>query len=126
MNKIFKRYLITALVGLVFAGAVFAFEIQYYDIKKDILIIISNSAFVSGALICLAGLFCLISNGGGFDAFAYLGYRIKKQFKKKKNGPDGYFEFVTESQEKEKIPMGNLFIIGGILVIVSFVTAMLR
>ena len=106
-----------------FTGAVLILQIQYYDIKKDILKIISNAAFVSGAFMLLAGLLCFVSNGGGFDAFAYLGYRIKKQFKKKKNGPDGYFEFVTERQEREKIPLGNLFLVGVILVAVSFVTA---
>ena len=126
MNKTLRRYLITALVGLVFAGAVFVYEIQIYDIHRDMLIIISNSAFVSGALMCLSGLFCFVSNGGGFDAFAYLGYRVKKQFKKKKDGPDGYYEFVTDRQEKNKIPLGNLFWIGGIFVAVALVTALMR
>lgn len=125
MNKTLKRYLITALVGMVFTGAVLALQIQYYDIKKDMLKIISNATFVSGAFMLLGGLLCFVSNGGGFDAFAYLGYRIKKQFKKKKNGPDGYFEFVTDRREKDKIPLGNLFLVGGILVVISFVTAMI-
>lgn len=126
MNKTLRRYLITALVGLVFTGAVFAYEIQIYDIHKELLMIISNSTFVSGALLCLAGLFCLVSNGGGFDAFAYLDYRVKKQFKKKKNGPDGYFEFVSDRRQKDKIPFGNLFLVGGFLVAVALVTAMLN
>ena len=79
MNKILKRFLITALVGLVLAGAVFAYQTQQYNIKTDWLTLVSNATFVSGILLFMAGLFCFVSNGGGFDAFAYLGYRMKRQ-----------------------------------------------
>lgn len=125
MNKVVRRYLITALVGLVLAGAVFAYQTQYYNIKKDWLTIISNATFVSGILIFLAGVFCFVSNGGGFDAFAYLGYRMKKTFSKKKQGPDGYFEFVTGRREKDNIPIANLFLVGGVLLTIAIISALL-
>lgn len=125
MNKIFRRYLITALVGLVLAGAVFAYQTQQYNIKTDWMTLVSNATFVSGILLLMAGLFCFVSNGGGFDAFAYLGYRMRKAFRKKKNGPDGYFEFVTARREKDKLPLGNLFAVGGVLLVIAIVTAIL-
>ena len=125
MNRIFRKYLITALVGLVLAGAVFAYQTQQYSIKTDLLTLISNATFVSGILLFMAGVFCFVSNGGGFDAFAYLGYRMKKAFRKKNNGPDGYFEFVTARREKDKLPLANLFIVGGVLLVIAIVTAVL-
>ena len=126
MNKILKRFLITALVGLVLAGAVFAYQTQQYNIKTDWLTLVSNATFVSGILLFMAGLFCFVSNGGGFDAFAYLGYRMKKSFsKKKKEGPDGYFEFVMDRREKDRLPLANLFIVGGVLLVIAIITAVL-
>ena len=125
MNKKLKRYLITAAVGLVIVVAVFIYEIQIFDIRKDTFTIISNSAFVAAVLMLIAGVMCFVSNGGGFDAFAYLSYRIRKQFKKKKEDPDGYFEFVMDRRDRDKIPLGNLFLIGGVLLVVAIVAAIL-
>lgn len=125
MNKLLKRCLITALVGLVLAGAVFAYQTQQYNIKTDWLTLVSNATFVSGILLFMAGVFCFVSNGGGFDAFAYLGYRVRKTFRKKKQGPDGYFEFVTARREKDKLPLLNLFIVGGALLVIAIITAIL-
>lgn len=123
MNKTFRRYLITVLAGLIITGAVFLYEIQQLDIHKQLFTIISNSTFVSGALMLLAGLMCLVSNGGGFDAFAYLSYRVRKRFKKKKKGPDGYYEFVTNRKERNKILLDNFFVTGAVLAAVAGVTA---
>ena len=125
MNKLLKRCLITALVGLVLAGAVFAYQTQQYNIKTDWLTLVSNATFVSGILLFMAGVFCFVSNGGGFDAFAYLGYRVRKAVRKKKQGPYGYLEFVTARREKDKLPLLNLFIVGGVLLVIAIITAIL-
>ena len=38
---------------------------------------------------------------------------------------EGYFEFVTARREKDKLPLGNLFIVGGVLMVIAIVTAVL-
>ena len=125
MNKTLLRFLITALVGLAITGAVFAYQAQHYSISKDLCLLISNATYVSGITLLMAGLMCFVANGGGLLAFGYLTYRVRSRFKKDNAPIQGYFEYVLEHQKKKKIPLSNMFIVGGVLMIVAIITAII-
>lgn len=116
------RYLITIGISIILAGLVFAYELQYYDINNYLNVIISNSAFVSGAVMIVAGLLCLVANSGGIDALAYIVYRVKNKLGNIIS--DNYTEFVKSRREKERIAIDNMFVIGGVMIIVAVVSAM--
>lgn len=125
MNKTLLRFLITALIGLVLGGAVFAYQAQHYDINKDLLLLISNATYVSGIALLMSGLLCFVANGGGLLAFGYLTYRVRIRFKKSKEPIKGYLEYVLEHQGKKRIPLLNMFVVGGVLMVVAIITAII-
>ena len=125
MNKTLLRFLITALVGLTLAGAVFAYQAPHYDINKDLCLLISNAGYVSGMTLLMVGLLCFVANGGGLLAFGYLTYRVRSRFKKNKKPIQGYLEYVLERQERKKIPLLNFFVVGGVLMVVAIITAII-
>ena len=116
------RYLITFGIAFLLAGIVFVYELQYYDIKQNLGLIISNSAFVSGMIIMMTGLLCFVANKGGMDALIYAIYRIKNKFKN--TSTENYTEFVNDRKEKNKLSTDNMLIIGGIMIIISLLTAL--
>ena len=125
MNKTLLRFLITALVGLAITGAVFAYQAQHYSISKDLCLLISNATYVSGITLLMAGLMCFVVNGGGLLAFGYLTYRVRSRFKKGNEPIQGYLEYVLERQERKKIPLLNMFVVGGVLMTVAIITAII-
>jgi hypothetical protein len=125
MNKTLLRFLITALIGLVLFGAVFAYQAQHYDINKDLVLLISNGAYVSGVVLLMSGLLCFVANGGGLTAFTYLTYRVRNRFKKNPEPIKGYLEYVIEHHGKKRIPLSNMFIVGGVLLVVAIITAII-
>lgn len=125
MNKTLLRYLITALVGLAIGGAVFAYQAQHYNISEHLVLLISNATYVSGVLLLMAGLLCFVANGGGLTAFGYLSYRVRSRFKKSDQPIQGYLEYVLERQGRKKIPLANMFVVGGVLMVVAIITAII-
>lgn len=125
MNKKILRYLITALVGLAIGGAVFAYQAQHHNIKEQLALLISNATYVSGVLLLMAGLLCFVANGGGLTAFGYLSYRVRRKFKKTDEPMQGYLEYVLERQGRNKIPLANMFVVGGVLMVVAIITAII-
>ena len=125
MNKTLLRFLITALIGLTIGGAVFAYQAQHYSISKDLCMLISNASYVSGILLLLTGLLCFIGNKGGSLIVGYLAYRVKACFIRKKETVQGFFEYVILHHDKKKIPLSNLFIVGGVLMTVAIITAII-
>ena len=120
--KQFTRYLISIGISIMLAGLVFGYEIQYYDINQHLGLVISNAAFVSGAVMIVAGLLCFVANSGGIDALAYIVYRVKNKLGNIIS--DNYTEFVKSRREKERIAIDNMFVIGGVMIIVAVVSAM--
>ena len=123
MNKTLLRFLITALIGLAIGGAVFAYQAQHYNISKDLCLLISNASYVSGIILLFTGLLCFIGNKGGTLLICYLVYRIKAGFKKE--AIQGFFEYVIINHNKKKIRLSNIFIVGGVLMIVAIITAII-
>lgn len=122
MRKL-TRYLITIAISLIVAGLVCGYELQYYDVKRHLGMIISNSAFVSGVVMIVAGLLCVVSNGGGMDAFAYVLYMVKNKFRNVT--PDNYTEFVKDRRENKIVAVDNMFAVGAVMVMVAVVAAIL-
>ncbi len=120
--KRFIRYLISICISVVLAGIVFAYELKYYDIKNNCLLIISNSAFVSGAAMIIAGLLCLVVNQGGVDAVSYTIHRIKSRLKKVIS--ENYTEFVRVRRKSKKNSVNHIFVAGGIMIALAVVTAL--
>ena len=125
MNKTLFRFLITALIGLTIGGAVFAYQAQHYDISKDLCLLISNATYVSGITLLMTGLMCFVVNGGGLLAFGYLTYRARNRFKKGSEPIQSYIEYVLERQERKKIPLLNMFVVGGVLMTFAIITAII-
>lgn len=117
------RYLITIGVSVALAALVFGYELQYYDIKCYLNVIISNSAFVSGGVMIVAGLICFVSNSGGIDALAYVLYRVKNKFSNVIS--DNYTEFTKARRDRKNIAVDNMFVVGVVMIVVSVVTALI-
>ena len=124
MKKRFTRYLITICVAVVLAGIVFAYELQYYDIKTQFWLVISNSAFVSGIVILMVGLLCFVSNKGGMDALMYVIYRVKNKFKNIVS--DNYKDFTHNRMEKNDVPIDNMLTVAGVMIAVAVITAVIN
>ena len=120
--KRFIRYLISICISVVLVGIVFAYELKYYDIKHNCLLIISNSAFVSGAVMIVSGLLCFAANQGGTDAIAYVIYRVKNRLRNVIS--ENYTGFVKAHRESKRIAVDNMFVTGGIMIAVAVVTAL--
>ena len=125
MNKTLLRFIITALIGLTIGGAVFAYQAQHYSISKDLCLLISNATYVSGILLLFTGFICFIANKGGSLIVGYLAYRVKAIFKRKKETIQGFFEYVLLHYDKKKIHLSNIFIVGGVLMTVAIITAVI-
>lgn len=71
MKQIYK-YLITFLVGLLFAVIIMLTKsIFFQDNVKDVMHILTDAFFVPGVIICGFGLLVVASNGGTFDILSY-------------------------------------------------------
>lgn len=121
--KKFTRYLITIGIVAFLTGFIFVYELQHYDINQHFGTIISNSAFVSGAFMIVAGLLCFVYNSSGTDALAYVIYRLKNKFTNVVS--ENYTEFVKGRRENKKIEVNNMFVVGGIMIVVAVVMSLL-
>ncbi len=125
-KKQIKRYIITAAVGLIIAAAIIVYEYMVMDESSQLVRMFSDGFFVSGILMLCAMLLCFASNGGGFDSFSYLGKKIRHRFERDKSEklPD-YYTYVTARREKGRIPLLNLTIVAGAMLVVSAILAFL-
>ena len=121
--KRLTRYLITFGITVFLAGVVFVYEMQYYDIKTQLWLIISNSAFVSGIVVLMVGLLCFVSNKGGMDALIYVIYRVKNKFRNIIS--ENYTEFVNVRREKNGIKTDNMMILGGSAIIIAIIATLI-
>lgn len=121
--KQFTRYLISIGISIMLAGLVFGYELQYYDINQHLGLVISNAAFVSGAVMIVAGLLCFVANSGGIDALAYVIYRVKNKFRNVIS--ESYTEFVEIRRENRGIAVDNMFVVGAVMIAIAVVTALL-
>ncbi len=129
MNKTLRKYIITAAIALAVAGLVFLYELKILEVKDSTTRLLSDSFFVSGIFTFIAGVFAFISNGGGFDSFAYLGHKLKRTVNKGLREEEGkmpeYHEFVQSRRDKGKISMTHLLVVGTVLIVTAIILAFL-
>lgn len=120
-NKIIQG-VIASLIGLVIAIAVYF--IQTSTDTLDVLVAVSNGAFVSGIFIAGIGLLVVISGDGLFDILAFGAKNLIYLFtpKKLKSDRESYYEYSARRKEERK--NNNpwiIVIIGGIYIAISLI-----
>ena len=125
-----RRLALSLLGGLLLAIAVFFYEgFLYSPDTLPFLHQLSDPSTVSGLLFQCAGMLAIILNGGGFDAFAYIGHRFRWGFSRRMREEEPrltpYHEFLIKRREKGKRSVGHLFAAGGVFLLVGILAAML-
>ena len=126
MKKNIRNLLITLGIETVAGGLVFWYESGNIDIAGHLMRMLSDAFFVSGAITLCIGLLLVVSNGGGLDAFAYMGKRIRHFF-----GPERkekfikYNEFLEKRRERGKAATGHFLTGAGIFIAVGGIFAVL-
>jgi hypothetical protein len=127
-----KQALVTVLLALALAAVVVVYESTLLErTAENILRMISDGIFVSGICFTGFGLLLLITNAGGFDAFAYLVSNLRSVFSPRKNALSGRMTYMdyklkkaADREEKGKPPV-RVAVTGIVFVAVSVVLACL-
>lgn len=126
MKKNVKNLLITLGVETVAGGLVFWYESGNMSVSENLMRMLSDAFFVSGAIMFCVGLMFVVSNGGGLDAFAYMGKRIRHVFGKNHKEPFiKYDEFLKQRRERGKVPTGHFLLGAGIFILAGGIFAVI-
>ncbi len=110
-------YLITALIGLAMAVAVFVYRGGFSQPDaQGMYFAMSDAFFVPGIFLTGIGLLVLVSNEGFFDILAYGMHSLMTLFTPftRKNGHEHYYDFKVARAAKRKKP-GNAVLVVGII-----------
>ena len=118
----FKKYLITAAVGLLMVGAiVWSKDLFAQTEPVTVFHILCDAFFASGIVIFAAGVLVFSSNEGTFDIFVYGVSSFVDMFRKKSMKKYNTFFDYRESREDLKLPFGFLLLTGAVFIAVSLV-----
>ena len=117
-----KKYLITLLVDLVFAGSI-AWSRGVLDQTELVKVfhILCDSFFVVGVVTTSAGLLIFSSNEGTFDMLSYGIQAFVGMFKKDMRRKYETFYDYRESRADKKVQFGFLVICGLVMLAISMV-----
>ena len=105
-----KKYLVVLSIG--FAIVILNLALNGFDNSINYI----NGFFIAGfALLCIGGL-SVLSYLGAYDFFSYAFYRKKARL--------DYMEYIQQKETKRKngaLPYTSYFVLGGILVLISFI-----
>ena len=117
-----KKYLITAVVGLLLVGAiVWSKDLFAQTAPVKVFHILCDAFFAVGVVIFAAGVLVFSSNEGTFDIFAYGVSSFVDIFRKKSQKKYNTFYDYRESREDLKLPFGFLMLTGAVFIAVSLV-----
>lgn len=120
--KKYLRYLITFLVGLVFAFVICLFKNIFSQTStNEIFKILVDAFFVPGVIILGFGLLVVATNGGTFDMLAYGAIMFASLFQKGTKRKYKTFYDYHEAQKDRKYSFAYLLIVGGILIAISLI-----
>lgn len=125
--KKYIKYLITTLIGLIFIVIVIlAKGIFSQQNAKDVMHILTDATFASGALIFCFGILVVASNGGTFDMLSYGMISFISMFKKDVNKRK-YKTFYDYRQTKQASPKPYLYliIVGAGYILISLIFLLL-
>lgn len=118
----FKKYLITAAVGLLMVGAIIWSKDLFAQTEPvTVFHILCDAFFASGIVIFAAGVLVFSSNEGTFDIFVYGVSSFVDMFRKKSMKKYNTFFDYRESREDLKLPFGFLLLTGAVFIAVSLV-----
>lgn len=131
-KNFFKKHL-RFFVCLFVALAIFAVAIliEYFakERKYNWMRYVSDGAFISGLLMVIAGLCCVVARNGGFDLFLFTGKKIGQNLRRRntleKRPNLTYFDFIQNRKNRPKRPVRQFFIVGAAFVLLSIVFALL-
>lgn len=125
-----KNFFIWLFISLFIAVLVLILEMTSFKQKYGPLYWFSDAFFFSGMIILICLLFRIAVRHGGFDLFIFTGKKIRENFKKKEKTASGknltYYDFIQQRKEKKYPPLKHLFIIPGVMLILSLVLALIR
>jgi hypothetical protein len=117
-----KKYLITAVVGLLLVGAiVWSKDLFAQTAPVEVFHILCDAFFAVGVVIFAAGVLVFSSNEGTFDIFVYGVSSFVDIFRKKSQKKYNTFYDYRESREDLKLPFGFLMLTGAVFIAVSLV-----
>ena len=117
-----KKYLITAVVGLLLVGAiVWSKDLFAQTAPVEVFHILCDAFFAVGVVIFAAGVLVFSSNEGTFDIFVYGVSSFVDMFRKKSQKKYNTFYDYRESREYLKLPFGFLLLTGAVFIAVSLV-----
>lgn len=122
--KKFKYILFKSLIIFVIMASFTLIYLSFTSFKE--LINYTNGTFAFGLITVLVGGLAWVANLGGFDGIGYStyyffgGYRSKTEDRKYKSYPD-YIEKKKESRKGTFYTIIPYFIVGAILLIISFI-----
>lgn len=122
MKKIFIKYLVTILIGLIVVGAVLLVrDVFSSETAAEAFLHLTDAFFISGVLITSAGALVFTSNHGAWDMLAYGVSSFMDLFRKReKKKYDSFYDY-KESKSDKKFSFGFLLICGAVFLIVSMI-----
>ena len=120
--KKYLRYLITFIIGLVFAFIICLFKNIFFQTSANkILKILVDAFFASGTIILGFGLLVVATNGGTFDMLAYGAIMFVSLFRRGTQRKYKTFYDYHEAQKDRRYSFAYLLIAGGILISISLI-----
>ena len=117
-----KKYLITAVVGLLAVGAIlWSKDLFAQTAPVTIFHILCDAFFAVGVVIFAAGVLVFSSNEGTFDIFVYGVSSFVDMFRKQSQKKYKTFYDYRESREDLKLSFGFLMLTGAVFIAISLV-----
>lgn len=124
MNNKYIKYIVTTIIGLLMAYAVFSYKNLFEaSVMSDIMKILSDGFLLPAVVLGGLGVLFFVSNGGMFDIFIYSTGLLRETFKRKvdkdPNFPKTYFDF--KQQRDKKLAIAHFLIVGSVFLLLSVV-----
>lgn len=121
MDKL-KKYLITILIGLVFAFLIaYTRGVFEQETKKDVFHVLCDSLFIPGVLLAGFGGLIFVSNEGAFDGLTFALSSFFKMFSAKGHERPKSYKDYKDEKGKKKTPMAYILLSGLFLLVLSII-----
>ncbi len=124
------RQIISILISIILTAAITFLEMNFsskdYGGQKKFLRFLSDGCFFSGLIFLIFAMLSFARRHGGFDLLFFTGRKIKENFRRSKNDKEkklSYYDFILERKEKSYPPVWHIFIIAGLLILLSLIFA---
>ncbi len=128
--KKYSRQIISILISIILTAAITFLEMNFSskDLggQKKFLRFLSDGCFFSGLIFLIFAMLSFAKRLGGFDLLLFTGRKIKENFRRSKSDKEkklSYYDFILERKEKSYSSVRHIFIIAGLMILLSLIFA---